>query len=83
MGISVAEMLVSTAARAAILYTQMGPGMWMLAAAWGTAFQVVSLPTRWALECGERHGKTIACNMESRVGGVDLPAARGGPAAFN
>jgi hypothetical protein len=83
LGVSVVEMLASTAARAVILYSQMGPALWILAAAWGTTFQVVSLPTGWALEYGEQHGRTIVRHMESRVGGVDLPAAGGGPAAFN
>jgi hypothetical protein len=41
---------------------------------------VISLPTQWALECGEQQGKAIACHMVSRVGGVDLPAVGGGPA---
>jgi hypothetical protein len=79
-GISVAEMLASTMARAIILYAQRGPSSWMLAAAWGTAFQVVSLPVHWALECGERHRRIVAHHMDSRVGGVDLPTAGGGPA---
>jgi hypothetical protein len=83
MGISVTEMLVRTVARVVILYAPKRPRPQMLAAVWGTAFQVVSLQARWALECGERQERTLAHHMKSRVGGVDFPAAGGDPAAFN
>ncbi len=50
LGISTAEMVLSTAVRMSILYAWKGPGPWMAAAVWGTAFQVVIMPGRWALE---------------------------------
>ena len=50
LGISAAEMMLSTAVRMSVLYAWKGPGPWMAAAIWGTAFQVVIMPGRWALE---------------------------------
>jgi hypothetical protein len=40
MSVSVMEMVTSTTVRMAVLYTQKGPGLWMMAALWGTAFQI-------------------------------------------
>ena len=39
LGISTAEMVLSTAVRMSVLYAWKGPGPWMAAAVWGTAFQ--------------------------------------------
>ncbi len=83
VSISVTKMLVSTAARAAILYAQEGAVPWMWAALWGTAFQMVVLPVRWAMKCGEQHGRVVTYLMESSVGSVELLEAGGGHAAFN
>ncbi len=83
MGVSAMEMLAGTVARAAVLYTQKGPGPWMLAALWGTAFQIFTMPTQWALEWGEVQGRAISRQILSRVGGADLPADGGGSAANN
>jgi hypothetical protein len=58
ISIRVAEML------AIVIYHRKGFGPWILAAAWGTAFQVVSLPVHWALECGEQQAMAIASRME-------------------
>ncbi len=68
MGVSVAEMLAGTAIRAAVLYTQKGPGLWMLAAMWGTVFQVFTMLTQWALEYRELQGRAISHHVLSRVG---------------
>jgi hypothetical protein len=83
MGISAMEMVASTVTRAAVLYTQKGPGIWMLAALWGTAFQVITMPAQWALEWGEVQGRAISQRTLSRVGGANLPADGGGHAAVN
>ncbi len=50
MGVSAMEMVTSTVIRMSFLYTWKGPGLWMMAAFWGTAFQVITKPSRWALE---------------------------------
>jgi hypothetical protein len=57
LGISATEMILSTAVRMSVLYAWKGPGPWMAAAIWGTAFQVVIMPGRWALEWGQNQGK--------------------------
>jgi hypothetical protein len=44
LGISTAEMVLSTAVRMSVLYAWKGPGPWMAAAVWGTAFQVIIMP---------------------------------------
>jgi hypothetical protein len=78
LGISTAEMVLSTAARMSVLYAWKGPGPWMAAAIWGTAFQVVIMPGRWALEWGQSQGEAIAQAMEAKVGGANLPIDGGG-----
>ena len=52
MGVSAAEMVINTAVRISVLYAWKGPGPWMAAAVWGTAFQMITMPGRWALEWG-------------------------------
>jgi hypothetical protein len=83
MSVSVMEMVTSTIVRMAVLYTQKGPGLWMMAAFWGTAFQIVIMPSRWALEWGQAQGKAVSQALEARVGGVNLPADGGGTASIN
>jgi hypothetical protein len=78
MGISAMEIVASTITRITVLYPQKGPGIWMMAALWGTAFQVVIIPTRWALEWGETQGEAVSRRILSRVGGANLPADREG-----
>jgi len=38
LGVSTVEMVLSTAVRMSVLYAWKGPGPWMAAAVWGTAF---------------------------------------------
>jgi hypothetical protein len=57
MGVSVMEMVTSTIARMMVLYAREGPGLWMMAAFWGMAFQIAIMPARWALEWGEAQEK--------------------------
>ena len=83
LGISTAEMVLSTAARMSVLYAWKGPGPWMAAAVWGTAFQVVIMPGRWALEWGQNQGEVIAQAMEAKVGGANLPIDGGGTGSNN
>jgi hypothetical protein len=83
LGISTAEMVLSTAARMSVLYAWKGPGPWMAAAIWGTAFQVVIMPGRWALEWGQSQGEVIAQALETRVGGANLPIDGGGTGSNN
>ncbi len=83
LGISVAEMVLSTVVRMSVLYAWKGPGPWMAAALWGTAFQVVIMPCRWALEWGQNQGEAIAQAMEDKVGGANLPLNGGGTGATN
>jgi hypothetical protein len=52
LGVSAMEMVVSTIVRASVLYAWKGRGPWMAAAVWGTAFQMIIMPGRWALEWG-------------------------------
>ncbi len=78
LGVSVIEMTLSTIVRMSTLYAWKGPGLWMAAALWGTAFQVVIMPYRWALEWGQDQGETIAQTMEDKVGGANLPLDGGG-----
>jgi hypothetical protein len=78
LGISTAEMVLSTAVRMSVLYAWKGPGPWMAAAVWGTAFQVIIMPDRWALEWGQSQGEVIARAMEAKVGGANLPIDGGG-----
>jgi hypothetical protein len=42
MGASAMEMVASTITRMAVLYAQKGPGIWMMAALWGTQGKAVS-----------------------------------------
>jgi hypothetical protein len=83
LSVSVMEMVTSTIVRMAVLYTQKGPGLWMMAAFWGTAFQIIIMPSRWALEWGQAQGKTVSQALEPRVGGANLPADGGGTASIN
>jgi len=83
MGVSVMEMVTSTIVRMAVLYTQKGPGLWMMAAFWGTAFQIIIMPSRWALEWGQAQGKAVTQAIEARVGGANLPIDGGGTASMN
>jgi hypothetical protein len=69
LGVSAAEMVLSTAVRMSILYAWKGPGPWMAAAVWGTAFQVIIMP---------KPGEMIARAMEAKVGGANLPIDGGG-----
>jgi hypothetical protein len=78
MSVSVMEMVTSTVVRMSILYAQRGPGLWMMAAFWGTAFQIIIMPSRWALERGQAQGKTVSQAIKSRVGGANLPVDRRG-----
>ena len=93
LGVSVVEMTLSTIVRMSALYAWKGPGPWMAAALWSTAFQVVVMPYRWALEWGQNQGEAIAQTIEdglrvwhpgdddpnsARVGGANLPLDGGG-----
>ncbi len=60
LGVSAAEMVLSTVVRMSVLYAWKGPGPWMAAALWSTAFQVVIMPCRWALKWGQDQGEAIA-----------------------
>ena len=83
LGISAAEMMLSTIVRMSVLYAWKGPGPWMAAALWSTAFQVVIMPCRWALEWGQDQGEMIAQAMEDKVGGANLPLDGGGTSTFD
>jgi hypothetical protein len=81
MGVSAVEMVTSTVVRTSVLYTWRGPGLWMMAAFWGTAFQIITKPSRWALEWGQAQGEAVLQAIEARVGGANLPIDRGGTAS--
>ncbi len=83
LGVSVAEMMLGTAVRLSVLYAWKGPGLWMAAALWSTAFQVVIMPGRWALEWGRSQGEMITQAMEAKVGGANLPIDGGGTGSIN
>ncbi len=83
MGASAMEMVASTITRMAVLYAQEVPGIWMMTALWGTAFQIAIMPTRWALEWGEMKGKVVSRRILARVGGANLPADGGRAATLN
>jgi hypothetical protein len=83
LGVSAAEMMLSTVVRVSVLYAWKGPGPWMAAALWGTAFQVVIMPYRWALEWGQGQGEAIAQALEAKVGGANLPLDGGGTSTIN
>ncbi len=83
MGVSAVEMVTSTVARMSVLYTWRGPGLWMMTAFWGTAFQIITMPSRWALEWGQAQGEAVSQAMEARVGGANLPIDRGGTSSNN
>ena len=78
LGVSAVEMMLSIFVRMSVLYAWKGPGPWMAAALWSTAFQVVIMPCRWALEWGQNQGEAIAQAMEDKVGGANLPLDGGG-----
>ncbi len=82
-GVSIVEMVTSTITRVAVLYARKGPGLWMMAAFWGTAFQIALMPARWALEWGEAQGKTASQAILARIEGANLPADGGGKASVN
>ena len=83
LGVSAAEMMLGAAVRMYVLYAWKGPGPWMAAALWSTAFQVVIMPGRWALEWGRDQGEVIAQAMEAKVGGANLPIDGGGTGSIN
>jgi hypothetical protein len=83
LGVSAAEMMLGTVVRMSVLYAWKGPGPWMAAALWITAFQVVIMPYRWALEWGRDQGEAIAQAMEAKVGGANLPMDGGGAGTIN
>ena len=83
LGVSAAEMMLSTVVRMSVLCAWKGPGPWMAAALWSTAFQVVIMPCRWALEWGQDQGEMIARAMEDKVGGANLPLDGGGTSTFD
>ena len=83
LGVSAAEMMLGTVVRMSVLYAWKGPGPWMVAALWSTAFQVVIMPCRWALEWGRDQGEVIAQAMEVKVGGANLPIDGGGTGSIN
>ncbi len=83
LGISAAEMMLSTAVRMYVLCAWKGPGPWMTAAIWSTAFQVAIMPGRWALEWGQNQGEVIAQAMKAKVGGANLPIDGGGTGSNN
>jgi hypothetical protein len=78
LGISAAEMMLSTVVRMSVLYAWKGPGPWMATALWSTTFQVAIMPCRWALEWGQNQGEAIAQAIEDKVGGANLPLDGGG-----
>ncbi len=78
MGVSAAELVISTAVRMSVLYAWKGPGLWMIAAVWGTAFQMITRSGRWALEWGRVQGEAISQTVEARIGGANLPIDGGG-----
>jgi hypothetical protein len=83
MGVSPAEMVISTAVRMSVLYAWKGPGLWMIAAVWGTASQMITMPGRWALEWGRVQGEAISHTVEARIGGANLPIDGGGTSSKN
>ena len=83
LGVSAAEMVLSTIVRVSVLYAWKGPGPWMAAALRSTAFQMVIMPCRWALEWGQDQGEAIAQAMEDKVGGANLPLDGGGTSTIN
>jgi hypothetical protein len=83
LGVSAAEMMLGAAVRISILYAWKGPGPWMAAALWSTAFQVFIMPGRWALEWGRDQGEVIAQALEDKVGGANFPIDGGGTGATN
>jgi hypothetical protein len=83
LGVSAAEMVLSTVVRMSVLYAWKGPGPWMAAAVWGTAFQMIIMPGRWALEWGQNQGEMISRAMEAKVGGASLPIDGGGTGSYN
>jgi hypothetical protein len=83
LGVSTAEMVLSTAVRMSVLYAWKGPGLWMAAAVWGTAFQMIIMSGRWALEWGQSQGEVISRTMEAKVGGANLPIDGGGTGSNN
>ncbi len=83
MGVSTAEMVISTAVRMSVLYAWKGPGLWMITAVWGTAFQMITMPGRWALEWGRVQREAISQTVEARIGGANLPIDGGGTSSKN
>jgi hypothetical protein len=83
MDVSTAEIVMSTAVRISVLYAWKGPGPWMASAVWGTAFQMITMPGRWALEWGRDQGEVTSQAMEARVGGENLPMDGGGTGSSN
>ncbi len=83
LGVSAVEMVLSTVVRMSVLYAWKEPGLWMAAAVWGTAFQMIIMPGRWAFEWGQSQGEVIAWAMEARVGGANLPIDGGGTGSNN
>jgi hypothetical protein len=69
--------------RMSVLYTWRGPGLWMMAAVWSTTFQIVIMPSRWALEWGQTQGEAVSRAIEARVEGANLPIDGGGTSSKN
>jgi hypothetical protein len=57
LSVSTAEMVLSTAVRMSVLYAWKGPGPWMAAAVWGTAFQIIIMPAGGPSSGAEARGR--------------------------
>jgi hypothetical protein len=79
LGVSAVEMVASTVVRMSVLYTWKGPGLWMMTAFWGTAFQLITMPSRWALEWGQARGEAVSRAMEARAAYVPGQTQEDGP----
>ena len=54
-----------------------GCGVWVLAAIWGTLYQLVITPIRWADDTAGRMAKDVEQRMEAEAGSVcEIPMRR-------
>ncbi len=83
MGVSAVEMVTSTVVRMSVLCTWKGSELRMMAAFWGTAVQIITMPSRWALEWGQAQGEAMSQAILARVGGANLPIDGGGTSSKN
>ncbi len=72
------RMVLEVFVRAIVIARIRGCGLWLLAALWGTMFQVAIAPARWAFEVGGDMAGRVRQQMEDEATRMQLAARKEG-----